>query len=695
VFLFRCVVRVLGTMTEGLFREHLQGVFPQTCLNLSRKLWSLEQFAKFATARAKLSLDYAHGLERLSQKTKGTANLFFEESEVSKLWTQILQTEVDFAKEQATLATALQERVADQLNLVKTTTEGLLKGIEGEGQSASKILNESIQALAKANDLFQKVNKELEAEEYKRREEATKGMVDQVQKRDKKIAKCRADVESAEAQYRAAIDAAAQVQSKHFDEKLPGLLNSLQMVFTQRLSTIQDAFSEFSSSLLAAANASVPLYTQMDEVVKQFSVQREIEEYVSKTELYFTAPATPTFQPFVKTPEGQVPALITEKQSSWAGKFHQKLSALASSSPVSFLAAGNSNKSSGLLLGKTLDVIMQQQASKYPKLKVPYAYVFLCDAILKLKGRETMGVFRLSGLLSSIEDMKHEFDAGKYRMPDTVHDASSLFKFFLRSLPDSLVPMACYDAAISEPPTSHDVFNNLPEPNKTVAGFVLRYVRDYFMQPDIIAVTQMGIENLITVFVPCFLRSQSTDLMDFLKHADQERAWMRKCLLALDVSHYPSLDDCLAAAQGCGDSSAATASPVQRRIPPPVSSKPHPAAPRKALPQAPQSPLPQTPPSQAPVPQSPLPQPPTSASAGSPGLASPTAASPSPALAQAITLPSHPLPPSPAVASSDTPSSGSPSGERVRPAPMFGAQRMRAASQPSPDGEEANPPLQS
>jgi len=582
-------------MSETLFRDHLQSVFPQTCLNLTRKLWSLEQFAKYTAARAKITSEYAHGLERLATKTKSSSNLFFEESEVSKVWTQIQQSEVEFAKQQAALATALQERVADRLTLVKGTTENLLKGVESEGQAASKLLNDTLQAMQKCNDTYYRCCRELEAEEYKRKEEKNKS-AEQIQKRDRKIAKAKQDVEQAETAYRAAVENAANIQSKHFNEKLPSVLSSLQMLFSQRLTSIDEALSELSSNLLEAAQSSVPVYKQMDDVVKQFSIQRELEEYVSKTEQYFTQPPTPTFQQFVKTPEGQVPSLITEKQSSWAGKFHQKLSALASSTSATLVNVGIGKGTSGLLLGKSLDVIMSQQASKYPKLKVPYGYVFLADAILKLNGPSTLGVFRVSGQLSSVEVKKQELDQGKYVLPNTVHDASSLFKFFLRSLPDSLVPISCYDAAINEQPSSHDVFNNLPEPNKTVAGFVIRYIRDHFLIPDVIGVTQMNLENIITCFVPCFLRSQSTDIADFFKHAEQERAWMRKCFTSLDVSKFPTLEECLSLASQSGSAGGSGSSGSdgsstggQRRVPPPVSTKPHPQppAPRKALPMTP------------------------------------------------------------------------------------------------------------
>ena len=125
-------------MSDTLFREHLLGTFPQTCLSLRRKLWSLEQFAKYAAGRARLASEYARGLERLGQKTAATANVFFEESGVTLLWAQVQEAEAGFARAQTALAVALQERVADQLALVKTTTETLLRNIEAEGAAAAR-----------------------------------------------------------------------------------------------------------------------------------------------------------------------------------------------------------------------------------------------------------------------------------------------------------------------------------------------------------------------------------------------------------------------------------------------------------------------------------------------------------------------------------------------------------------------------
>ena len=625
-------------MSDTLFREHLLGTFPQTCLSLRRKLWSLEQFAKYAAGRAKLASEYARGLERLGQKTAATANVFFEESGVTLLWAQVQEAEAGFARAQTALAAALQERVADQLALVKTTTETLLRNIEGEGAAAARAHADARQLADRARDAYQRACSELEAEEWRQSHHAAADgsswsssssssssksrdkEAETAQKREKRMARARGEAEAAEAQYRAAVDAAAGAQSAYYGAQLPRLLDSLEMVYTQRASTIHAALAEYGAAALAAARAAVPLYEGVVAAAARFAPRREVEEYVSRTEQYFAPPPAPAFAAFVRTPPGQVPPLVAERQSTWAGKLHTKLSAalVASTSGGSSSknksnsnSSGGSNNSSsgsssgssngnsgtaspepkGLLLGRDLGAVMAAQAGKYPGLRVPHAYVWLADAVLRLGGAATVGVFRVSGALPAIEAAKRRIDAGECPPLRDVHDASCLLKFFLRSLPDALVPTARYAAAVAEAPTAHDVFAALPEPNRTVAGFVLRYLREHFLPPTVVAATQMGLENLITVFVPCFLRSPTADLAEFIKHGDHERVWLRKCLVALDLSPYPSLDDCLAAIHAAEAPSAAPA------VPPPPPEAPHPrhqqqAPPpppprRKALPQVP------------------------------------------------------------------------------------------------------------
>jgi len=115
-------------------------------------------------------------------------------------------------------------------------------------------------------------------------------------------------------------------------------------------------------------------------------------------------------------------------------------------------------------------------------------------------------------------------------------------------------------------------------------------------------VTLMTPDNLSTVLFPCLIRNPSSDLMEIMRHVEAEKTWMRKCFTSLDVSSFPTLDQCRAqaglngkqapaAGNAAGDSTTAatTAAPDETACDDALPEKPHtaaPAAPPTSLPAA-------------------------------------------------------------------------------------------------------------
>jgi len=592
-------------MTE--FRTHLMSTFDQACLAVSRKLFSLEQFAKFVKARAQLTQEYARSLEKLSQKSPSF--LYFEESGVSKIWNQIILMEAETARVHNNLAQALQKQVYDQLMFIREATEKSRKSIVTDGQSYLKELQDSLLFMNKAKETYHKACRDLEVAEYLKKEEAGQTSAQNQAKREKKVAKCHTEVSEAETAYRNAIEETKCIQRRYYDERLPSLLDSLQVVYFQRLTKIQECLEAYASEVSQVASSMSPVAIDSETVCKGFVPQAEIEEYIAKTESFFRMPADPVFEQFIRTPEGQVPAALSMQQKL-ASRFHirkgekgatdAKESAASNTGAVAYAAPTG-------LLGMTPEEMMEAQKSRFPALKVPYVLVFLADCILKFGGPTADGIFRLSGSLVAMESVKARLNKSEYVPPNNVHDSSALFKFVLRSFPESLVPNNLYEEAIAEPPTSFDVFNKIPEPSRTVAGFVIRYLREYYLTPESIKATQMTLDNIATVFFPCFMKNPSNDLQEIMKHMDQEKTWVKKCLSGLDVSQFPSLDECLA-----------VSAPAQITVPgnSPVASKPNEetaAAQRaKALPAKPQG-IPAKPQHLPPTPTAKLPDLPTQA----------------------------------------------------------------------------------
>lgn len=533
-----------------------QGTFDQVCLGLDRKIGSLEQFTKFIKTRSQITAEYAKGLEKLS--TKGAPSVFFEENGISTIMNGLIAAEAKEAKFHAELAETLHERIYKELVFTRDTMDKLRRTIENDGQAARKQYHDALLTMKRAKETYMKLSRDLEMNEWFQKDEAATATPQQQQKREKKVQKLRQDLQEATVQYRQSVEDATKVQTEFYQKRLPSSLDSLQRVFRQRAAKIHDSIRDYCIQSTSTLSQCLPVVSELQRVVEAFDMQNELEEYVTKTETFFRLPEDPKFEPFVRTPEGQVPPSVTAQQKSLYNKFHNAWRGADRKSGSGASAGGGGSSSDGgdgtgdmvkfaptnELLGMSVQQLMDLQKTTHPQLPVPYVLVFLADCIIRLDGQHSDGIFRLSGSLPSMDRIKARLNVGDYVVPTDVHDASGVFKFILRSLPQPLVPTELYEAAIDEPETSHAVFAQIPEPNRTIAGFVVRFIHDYFLAPEIVDVTLMTPDNLATVLFPCLIRNPSSDLMEIMRHVEQEKTWMRKSFTSLDVSAFPTLDQC-------------------------------------------------------------------------------------------------------------------------------------------------------
>lgn len=487
--------------------------------------------------------------------------MFFEENGISTIMNGLIAAEAKEAKFHAELAETLHERIYKELVFTRDTMDKLRRTIESDGQAARKQYHDALLTMKRAKETYMKLSRDLEMNEWFQKDEAATATPQQQQKRDKKVQKLRQDLQEATAQYRQSVEDATKVQTEFYQKRLPSSLDSLQRVFRQRAAKIHDSIRDYCIQSTSTLSQCLPVVGELQRAVEAFDMQNELEEYVTKTETFFRLPEDPKFEPFVRTPEGQVPPSVTAQQKSLYNKFHNawrgadRKSGSGGSGGSSTGGSGSSDSGDGTgdmvkyaptneLLGMSVQQLMDLQKTTHPQLPVPYVLVFLADCIVRLDGQHSDGIFRLSGSLPSMDRIKARLNVGDYVVPRDVHDASGVFKFILRSLPQPLVPTELYEAAIDEPETSHAVFAQIPEPNRTIAGFVVRFIHDYFLAPEIVDVTLMTPDNLATVLFPCLIRNPSSDLMEIMRHVEQEKTWMRKCFTSLDVSSFPTLDQC-------------------------------------------------------------------------------------------------------------------------------------------------------
>ncbi|XP_061734062.1 LOW QUALITY PROTEIN: rho GTPase-activating protein 32 [Nerophis ophidion] len=133
------------------------------------------------------------------------------------------------------------------------------------------------------------------------------------------------------------------------------------------------------------------------------------------------------------------------------------------------------------------------------------------------------GIYRLSGISSNIQKLRHEFDSEQ--IPDLsrdvfrqdIHSVGSLCKLYFRELPNPLLTYQLYDKfseAVSAPTDEerlvkiHNVIQQLPPPHYRTLEHLMRHLsRLATFSP----VTNMHTKNLAIVWAPNLLRSKQIE----------------------------------------------------------------------------------------------------------------------------------------------------------------------------------------
>jgi len=176
----------------------------------------------------------------------------------------------------------------------------------------------------------------------------------------------------------------------------------------------------------------------------------------------------------------------------------------------------------------------------------PVILVILSEAIERLGGFETEGIFRLPGHTQQVEQLRDELAQlqlvnGKKQMVigswvKDPHVCASVFKLWLRELADPIIPDAFYQKAVDSSQNFDaclDVAKQLPDDNRIILNFVVHFL-SRLSEEAVIKQTKMTIENLAVVFAPNILRSKSTDPMTIMKNSNNEKQFV-KTLVAANV----------------------------------------------------------------------------------------------------------------------------------------------------------------
>ncbi|KAL4636035.1 rho GTPase-activating protein 25 [Arapaima gigas] len=208
--------------------------------------------------------------------------------------------------------------------------------------------------------------------------------------------------------------------------------------------------------------------------------------------------------------------------------------------------------SGGAVFGRSLaDIIMYEQ--RLGPQQVPIL-VQKCAEFIREHGLTEEGIFRLPGQDNQVKHFRDTFDAGErpsFPRDTDVHTVASLFKLYLRELPEPVVPWAQYQDFLEcskylDPNSlvgrdKLDVqISLLPRANYNLLSYICRFL--YEVQQNS-KVNKMNVENLATVIGVNLFKPQIEDPVTMMKGTPQIQKLMTFMIRQHEHLFPPSKDE--------------------------------------------------------------------------------------------------------------------------------------------------------
>ncbi|XP_041087806.1 rho GTPase-activating protein 25-like isoform X2 [Polyodon spathula] len=180
---------------------------------------------------------------------------------------------------------------------------------------------------------------------------------------------------------------------------------------------------------------------------------------------------------------------------------------------------------SGVFGQSLADTVMYEQ--KFGQHLVPILVVKCAEFILE-HGLSEEGIFRLPGQDNQVKQFRDTFDAGErpsFPSDTDVHTVASLFKLYLRELPEPVIPWSQYEDFLNcstEGEVGQEQLENqialLPRANYSLLSYICRFLYEIQLNSS---VNKMSVENLATVIGVNLLKPKIEDPVTIMKGTPQ------------------------------------------------------------------------------------------------------------------------------------------------------------------------------
>ncbi|KAF9584293.1 hypothetical protein BGW38_006958, partial [Lunasporangiospora selenospora] len=191
----------------------------------------------------------------------------------------------------------------------------------------------------------------------------------------------------------------------------------------------------------------------------------------------------------------------------------------------------------------TLDRLMGRQMAEggeWAAWRVPRLMVFLKECVVNLGGLTTEGIFRVSGDLGAVSELRARIELGNYDLSG-ISDPNvpcSLLRLWIRDLPEPIIPYDMYHQCIQGAQDKEEVakvVNSLPMWHKETIVYLVSFLKT-FNDSKVREATKMSLSNLAMVFAPTLLQCSNEEIPTLMGHLQAERTFVSTLISEVELS---------------------------------------------------------------------------------------------------------------------------------------------------------------
>ncbi|KAG0308763.1 hypothetical protein BGZ98_006938 [Dissophora globulifera] len=191
----------------------------------------------------------------------------------------------------------------------------------------------------------------------------------------------------------------------------------------------------------------------------------------------------------------------------------------------------------------TLERLMGRQMAaggEWAAWRVPRLMVFLKESVVKLGGLRTEGIFRISGDLGAVAELRARIELGNYDITGITdpHVPCSLLRLWIRDLPEPIIPYDMYQQCIQgaqDKDAVAKVVTSLPLWHKEMMIYLVSFLKT-FNDSAVREATKMSLPNLAMVFAPTLLQCSSDDAPMLMGHLQAERTFVLTLISEVELA---------------------------------------------------------------------------------------------------------------------------------------------------------------